>query len=296
MKRILILLSSSLFFLFACGGGGSSNTPNTQSSSSTDTTDTTTTPKTFKDLCASTAVLFCDDFEQGIATDWISDGGDVGIVPGYAKIGEGNNVVELRTYEGISSSKLLYTFANENEVYVRYDVQYASDYDNSGGSHGPALGGSLSPPWGMLGIAGKPPGGDDYFVLNHEPEGIVGSNAEFSFYAYFVNMSGIWGNSFLSSVSPKPLIIPGQWHCVEFGLRLNTAGASNQDGKAFFWVDNVMHGNFDNFQWRIAGDLMINTFMLDSYNHFNSGPRPASSPNRVRYDNIVISTQPVGCL
>ena len=152
----------------------------------------------------------------------------------------------------------------------------------------------------MMGTAGTRPTGSDFFVLNHEPSGTVGNSGEFGFYAYFVNMLGTpgntWGNIFKSSLSPKPVINRSEWQCVEFGLRLNTAGAANTDGRAFFWIDGVQHGDFGGFQWRTSSNLMINTLMLDSYNHFRNGPLPASSPNRVRYDNIIISTQPVGCL
>lgn len=294
------IILTSLFIsisLSACGGGSGNDESAT---TSTQQNNSNTTTSSFQNLCSKSGVLFCEDFESGIKNDWIRDGGDVKLVNGQAKPNEGNNVIEFSTYENIQSSKLLYTFINQNEVYVRYDVQYASDYDNSGGSHGPVLGGSQSPPWGMMGTAGTRPSGSDYFVLNHEPNGIVNSNGEFAFYAYFVNMLGTpgntWGNIFKSSLSPKPIISPSEWHCVEFGLRLNTAGASNTDGRAFFWVDGVQHGNFGNFQWRTTSNLMINTLMLDSYNHFRNGPLPASSPNRVRYDNVIISTQPVGCL
>lgn len=303
MFHNLILVFGFIALLSACGGGSSK--PVTGTDSNSDSPPVVSSPakntRSFSELCASPGVLFCDDFEAGIKNDWIRDGGDVQLVSGQAKPNEGASIVELRTYDTIQSSKLLYTFTNQKEVYVRYDVQYASDYDNSGGSHGPVLGGSQSPPWGMLGTAGTRPNGSDYFVLNHEPSATaVGSGVEFNFYAYFVNMQGTpgntWGNIFKSSLNPKPLIIPGQWHCVEFGLRLNTAGASNTDGNAYFWVDGIQHGDFDNFQWRISSSLMINTFMLDSYNHFRKGPLPASKPNRVRYDNVIISTQPVGCL
>jgi len=289
-----------LFFILSSCGGGSKSPPTQSSSTPSSNNSNTGTPanpvKTFADLCASTGVIFCDDFEQGIKNDWIRDGGDVQLKSGQAKSGEGANIVELLTYDSFTSSKLLYTFTNQNEVYVRYDVQYAADYDNSGGSHGPALGGSQSPPWGMMGNAGTPPTGSDYFVLNHEPLGTIGSGGEFSFYTYFFNMFGMWGNDFVSSLTPKPIIEKDKWYCIEFGLQLNTAGTNNADGKAYFWVDGTQHGNFDNFQWRTDAKLMANTFMLDSYNHFNKGAPPSTKPNRVRYDNVIISTQPVGCL
>jgi hypothetical protein len=256
--------------------------------------------RTFAELCASPGVLFCDGFEGAFDPAWHEDGGDVRIVGGAAVAGEGSTVLELATYEGRQSSKLFYQFADLDEVYVRFDVQYAEDYDNSGGSHGPILGGSSDPPWGMFGTAGIKPNGDDFFVLNFEPNGTVGEGGEFGFYAYFVNMavSGdgrYWGNDFLSPLDPGPVIVRGRWHCAEYGLRLNTPGDTT-DGHADFWVDGVHHGSFDGFTWRTVSTFGANTFSLDSYNHFNDGPRPADSPNLVRYDNFVLSTRPVGCL
>jgi len=303
MFKTLIISCSITLILSACGGGNPTTQPSSTSApadTSGSNTENSNTSKTFEELCSSAGVLFCEDFEQGIKSSWIRDGGDIQLINGQVNDNEGEKIVELLTYENIQSSKLLYVFENKEEVYIRYDVQYATDYDNSGGSHGPLLGGSQTPPWGVMGKAGTRPSGSDYFVLNHEPIKTVGIKGEFGFYAYFVNMEGTpgntWGNNFKSTLPTAPLIIPGQWHCVEFGMRLNTAGANNTDGKAFFWVDGTQHGDFSNFQWRSSPDLMINTLMLDSYNHFNGGALPITSPNRVRYDNVIISTQPVGCL
>ncbi len=253
--------------------------------------------QTLDDMCARPGVVFCESFEGGWAADWIEDNGDVALVPGAVGT-EGATVVELRTYEGRQSSKLLRTFPESEEIYVRFDVQYAADYDNSGGSHGPLVAGSNAPPWGMYGKAGIKPNGSDFFVLNYEPDGTVGAGGEFGFYAYFVNMQGApgnyWGNLFSSDDNPAPVIVPGQWQCAEQRILLNDPSA--MDGEAEFWVDGISYGSFDGFQWRTDPNLMLSTFSLDSYNHFKNGPRPASQPNRVRYDNLVISTQPIGCL
>jgi len=100
-------------------------------------------------MCAQDGVMFCEDFEGGWDSSWIEDNGDVTLIPDAVVAGEGSSVVELKTYAGKQSSKLLRTFPASESVYVRYDVQYAGDYDNSGGSHGPILGGSSSPPWGV---------------------------------------------------------------------------------------------------------------------------------------------------
>jgi hypothetical protein len=256
--------------------------------------------RTFAALCAQPGVIFCDAFEGGWDEAWMEDGGDVRIVDGQAIAGEGATVLELATYEGRQSSKLIYEFPSSDEVYIRFDVMYDESYDNSGGSHGPILGGSSDPPWGMFGTAGICPSGDDFFVLNFEPDGVVGDGGVFGFYAYFVNMSpdgrgDYWGNVFLSEEDPPPVIRPGTWQCAEYGLTLNTPGAT-EDGRADFWVDGVHHGSFGGFQWRTAAELRANTFALDSYNHFNDGAPPTSRPNLVRYDNLVVSTRPVGCI
>lgn len=256
--------------------------------------------KTFADLCAQTGVIFCDDFESDIHIDWIRDGGDVVVVTGSVKAGEGSRVLELRTYDTKQTSKLLYVFPNQDLIHVRYDVKYAEDYDNSGGSHGPILGGSVSPPWGMLGKAGIKPDGTDHFVQIHEPLSTVGNDGEFGFYSYFVNMQAdgngdYWGNVFKANKQDGYLIERERWICVEFNLSLNTPGDTT-DGKSQFWIDSVLHGEFTGIQWRTSPDLAINTFVLDSYNHFRYGARTADQPNRVQYDNVIISTSRIGCL
>jgi hypothetical protein len=283
----------------ASGAGGSPSSGSTGASGGAASSGAGGAPTTFAAMCAAPGVVFCDAFEGGWADDWTEDGGDVQIVPGAAVDGEGATVVELSTYGDIQSSKLLRTFADADRIHVRFDVQYDEAYDNSGGSHGPILGGSDSPPWGMLGTAGNKPNGSDFFVLNFEPKGVVGDGGELGFYAYFVNMEisgdgNYWGNDFVSAEVQKPVIVPGAWHCSELSLTLNAPDAS--DGRADFWFDGVHHGAFDGFQWRTDPSLRVTTFALDSYNHMNDGPIPESTPNRVRYDNLVISTEPVGCL
>lgn len=295
------------------GGGSTSGDPGPSSTSMDPTADDSTTDDTavdddstgsdaaldFEQLCASPGVIFCDDFEGGADAAWLEDGGDVRFPAGAAVPGEGETVVELATYADRQSSKLIYVFPDTDEIYIRFDVQYDVAYDNTGGSHGPVLSGSMSPPWGAFGTAGIKPAGDDFFVLNFEPNGTVGDGGTFHFYAYFVNMladgaGDFWGNYFDSTTTPAPVIVPGQWQCVEYGMTLNDP--ASDDGLADFWFEGVHHGHFDGFIWRTVPELHINTFSLDSYNHFNDGPVSPDAPNLVRYDNVVISTQPVGCL
>lgn len=288
------------------GGGDAATSTGTEATSATTTTSGSATTSgsggaaaTFADLCARDGVVFCDAFEGAWDGTWIEDGGDVAIVDGAAVAGEGSTVLQLSTYEDVQSSKLLRTFDGADTIHVRFDVQYDAAYDNSGGSHGPILGGSDAPPWGMFGTAGIQPNGSDFFVLNFEPLGTVGQGGELGFYAYFVNMQpdgngDYWGNVFRSTADPPPVVVPGAWHCAEYAITLNAIDA--QDGTASYWFDGVHHGTFEGFAWRTDPALQVSTFALDSYNHMRNGPIPAGQPNRVLYDNLVISTAPVGCL
>ena len=248
--------------------------------------------------CNSEVIIFCEDFEGGIS-NWLTDNGDVNLVKDAKKLDTSNTILELRTYQGRNSSKLIRAFDDQELVYVRYEVRYALDYVNEGGSHGPVLGGAVNPPWGLLGKAGIKPSGHDHFTLNYEPIGIIGKGGEFGLYAYYVNMrptnSGkYWGVVYKTNHPGKAVITPGEWHCVEYGLRLNTQDDS-RDGMAWFWFNGLLVGAVSGIQWRIDTSFGINTFVLDSYNHFRTRVKSKASPNRVQYDNIVVSRLPVGC-
>jgi hypothetical protein len=281
------------------GGAGATTSSSAGTTGASTSSGTGGASASFADLCAEPGVVFCDAFEGAWDDTWIEDGGDVSVVDGAAIDGEGSTVLQLSTHGDVQSSKLLRTFDGLDVVHVRFDVQYADDYDNGGGSHGPILGGSDAPPWGMLGTAGMKPDGSDFFVLNFEPIGTVGEGGELGFYAYFVNMQpdgngDYWGNVFESTAPSPPVIVPGQWHCAEYAIALNAPSA--EDGSASFWFDGVAQGTFGGIQWRTDEALQVSTLALDSYNHMREGPIPEETPNRVLYDNLVISTAPVGCL
>lgn len=84
--------------------------------------------------------------------------------------------------------------------------------------------------------------------------------------------------------------LSGQWHCVETRVRLNTAGSA--DGVFEFWVDGKLEASRTDLNWigtwRAHG---INAVFFE--NHWNDG---APGPRIRHIDNIVISTQRIGCI
>lgn len=81
----------------------------------------------------------------------------------------------------------------------------------------------------------------------------------------------------------------GQWHCVEAHARLNTAGQS--DGLMELWIDGVLDARRTGVNWVGSyGAYGINVVFFENY--WNDGSPVAQE----RYfDDIVVSTQPIGC-
>lgn len=82
----------------------------------------------------------------------------------------------------------------------------------------------------------------------------------------------------------------GKWYCIEVHVKLNTPGAS--DGVFEYWIDNNLEAKRTDLNWVGAWqDYGINAVFFENY--WNGG----APGERIRYfDNIVISTQKIGCL
>jgi len=81
----------------------------------------------------------------------------------------------------------------------------------------------------------------------------------------------------------------GKWYCIEAHVKLNTPGLS--DGIFEYWIDGDLEANKTDLDWvNTWQEYGINTISFENY--WNNPPN-----ERIRYfDNIVISTQSIGCI
>jgi hypothetical protein len=81
----------------------------------------------------------------------------------------------------------------------------------------------------------------------------------------------------------------GKWYCVEAHVKLNDASQSN--GIFEFWIDEKLEARTTGLNWLGSYNAYgLNALFFENY--WNSGPPVQES----RYwDNIVVSTQPIGC-
>jgi hypothetical protein len=106
-------------------------------------------------------------------------------------------------------------------------------------------------------------------------------------YNDFSNMDWL-GN--LSGVTPIfDTAYSGIWYCVEARLKLNDPGLAN--GISEFWIDGNPEARRDGLDFvRSYTDYGINAVFFENY--WNDG----SPVEQERYfDNIVVSTEPIGC-
>lgn len=81
----------------------------------------------------------------------------------------------------------------------------------------------------------------------------------------------------------------GQWHCVEGHLSLNTPGVP--DGTLEFWIDDQLQASRTDLDLRGSWtDYAINGLVIE-----NLWPGGSPAPLRRWIDDVVISTEPIGC-
>jgi hypothetical protein len=96
-----------------------------------------------------------------------------------------------------------------------------------------------------------------------------------------------WGNHFTPD---PPVRLPvGEWFCFEMMMEANTPG--EPDGKMTYWVNDALGHHAEGLRWRTTPDLQLNRVALQHYIEAGS----VTSPNRVWFDDVVVSTSRIGC-
>jgi hypothetical protein len=170
---------------------------------------------------------------------------------------------------------------------VSYYVRFPTNW--LGGTKLIALYGSRTDnQWSAFGKAGICPNGTDFFaaMVVSEPAGSTGTR----FYTYYPAMArepdgvtcwGRYGDRTETYVPPLTLSL-GEWHHVEFWVKLNTPGQS--DASQTFWLDGVERGTWAGFGFRSTAILRLTSVQLT----FSTGAAPHTQ--RLYVDHLVVTT------
>lgn len=95
-----------------------------------------------------------------------------------------------------------------------------------------------------------------------------------------------WGNWFDINQGSAVSMVQDTWYAVETMVAANTPGMA--DGEMALWIDGELVAEHGGIAWRNTPELLFNHAII--WNYF-----PALSANhRVWFDNLVISTDPIG--
>ena len=94
-----------------------------------------------------------------------------------------------------------------------------------------------------------------------------------------------WGNNYRPD---PPVALPvGEWFCFEMMMEANTPGAA--DGEMTYWINDELGHHVDGMRWRTTDSLQLNRVRLQHY------IESSDQPQRVWFDDVVVSTERIGC-
>ena len=97
-----------------------------------------------------------------------------------------------------------------------------------------------------------------------------------------------WGNIYQPD---PPVSMPlDRWFCFEMMMQANTPG--EHDGQMAYWLDGLEIHREQGMFWRISPTLALNRVRLQ---HYITAEDSEGHSNKVWFDDVVVSTQPVGC-
>lgn len=92
-------------------------------------------------------------------------------------------------------------------------------------------------------------------------------------------------------IVPQESLQTDRWYCLEMKVNSGTPVSNevNANGQLNFWIDGKQIGPWSNLWFRTTGDLKLNILWINLFFHGDHAPAG------VLYDNVVVSTNKIGC-
>jgi hypothetical protein len=191
---------------------------------------------------------------------------------------------------GHYGASVLYRFKQQlgeepEEVYFRYYLRLADDWNPSGGGKLPGIAGT----YGKAGWGGRRVNGRDGWSARGLFDRRRDGTTPTGFYCYHVDMRGRYGSHWLWDEGKRGRLANNRWYCIEQYAKMNTPGAT--DGILRGWVDGELAFEKTDVRMRDVPELKIETVWLNVY---FGGTEPAKSEHHLYIDDVVIARHYVG--
>ncbi len=279
--------------------------------------------KAAEPLCEDPAVIYCNDFEDNGFGD-MHRGANTLIINGTAGSETFRGTAAARADfvlgANFAAAEMGIRFSGAEQVYARFYVRWDGAFTKL--NHWIGMHGDGANDWGCHGGAGCLPNGSRCLsgtgVDMKDNDALVAGTP--FFYTYHLDMncdsggycSGKYGNDICAGCAERGSPCPqnkimccwgkwvgnpaevqlkrGTWYAIELMVRANTVlnGVGNADGEIILWVEGVEVSRQAGLRWRHTEDLLVDHFIFWNYNP------DANETYQITYDNLVVSTRPIG--
>lgn len=262
--------------------------------------------------------VFCEDFDTGSTSDaqrrakWDDFDGALDVQFPTSDTGPsltvGNHTAQFRAASGQSGGADLVKVLSptHDKLYARWFQKYETGFNFNAPLHGGglALGDRV-----YLGSSGVRPTGSDFAYFNIQHQNSTPFHNSLYAYDYYLGMyqdCGPPGSCFGDSLpcvydsgasyctntahvpqTTPPTVTSNVWYCVESMVDAGTTGAT---GSFSLWQDGVNLANISGLNIRSTTALKIENLYLALFHHDGT-----HSTQGVLIDNVVVSTQRIGC-
>ena len=257
-------------------------------------------------ICATSGIIFCEDWEGAspLPGQWTDgyNGGRQTLTTAAANVFRGTYALETFWPGGGNGAGWLGRWfrmdgqpttpvTGYDHVYARLYFKLQSNFTCAPNCSKIMVlyGNRTDNPWSGSGQAGICPNGTDYFYA-----GVATSQVgprDYVLYDYYPEMpcaqpvgQNYGEYTYFSPRTQAPLDI---WTCLETEVLLNTPGMHNGLHRA--WLNGTLAVEKLNMRWRDSAILNLSSFQLS----FSGN---SSTDTHIWIDNVVVSTQRIGCL
>ncbi len=191
---------------------------------------------------------------------------------------------------GHYGASIMYRFKEQigtepDEIYFRYYLRFADDWDPQGGGKLPGISGTYN----RAGWGGRPSNGRDGWSARGLFKKQSDGKTPIGYYCYHADMKGRYGSGWIWEQEERGYLTNNRWYCIEQYAKMNTPGAN--DGILRAWVDGRPAFEKTDIRMRDVDALKIEAVWLNVY---LGGTWSAQSDHHLYIDNVVIARNYIG--
>jgi|GEM_PF-534743 len=191
---------------------------------------------------------------------------------------------------GHYGASIMYRFKGQvgqepQEIYFRYYLRLADDWNPAGGGKMPGISGT----YGRAGWGGRPSDGRNGWSARGQFNRQVDGKTPVGYYCYHADMKGRYGSNWIWDTEKRGYLENNRWYCIEQYVKMNTPGKN--DGILRGWVDGQPAFEKTDVRMRDVDILRIEAVWLNLY---LGGSWVAKSDHHLYIDDVVIAHNYIG--